>query len=63
MTDDGRGIPDGVRYGVGLQGMQSRLRELGGRLSIIRRRPGTTIIASLPIEHRADAGAEGRDPD
>ena len=49
VSDDGRGIPEGVRYGVGLQGMQARLRELRGRLSIVRRQPGTTIIASLPI--------------
>jgi len=49
VSDDGRGIPDGVRYGVGLQGMQSRLRELRGRLSLLRRQAGTTIIASLPI--------------
>ena len=54
VSDDGRGIPDGVRYGVGLQGMQSRLRELRGRLSIVRRQPGTTIIASLP--HSGPAG-------
>ena len=55
VSDDGHGIPDGVRYGVGLQGMQSRLRELRGRLSILRRRPGTTIIASLPITDGSEA--------
>jgi two-component system NarL family sensor kinase len=58
VSDDGRGIPDGVQYGVGMQGMQSRLRELRGRLSLLRRQPGTTIIASLPLGDGPDACEE-----
>jgi hypothetical protein len=43
--------------------MQSRLRELRGRLSIVRRQPGTTIIASLPISDGLGASAEAGDSD
>ncbi|HEY6817171.1 MAG TPA: ATP-binding protein [Croceibacterium sp.] len=49
VRDDGRGIPADVRYGVGLESMQARLREIGGRLTIARDRPGTTVVASLPL--------------
>jgi signal transduction histidine kinase len=52
VSDDGRGIPEGVSYGVGLDGMHARLRELGGRLTIFRRSPGTTVIASIPLGGR-----------
>jgi two-component system NarL family sensor kinase len=52
VGDDGRGVPDGIRYGVGLEGMQARLKELGGRLTIFRRSPGTTVLASLPLAGR-----------
>jgi signal transduction histidine kinase len=57
VSDDGRGIPEGVSYGVGLEGMHARLRELGGRLTIFRRPPGTTVIASLPLGGRARESA------
>lgn len=53
VSDDGRGIPEGVSPGVGLQGMQSRLAEIGGRLTIFRRPPGTTVLASFPLTHAA----------
>jgi len=39
----GRGIA-----GVGLAGMRSRLAEIGGRLTLRRRLPGTAIFASVP---------------
>jgi two-component system NarL family sensor kinase len=52
VSDDGRGIPEGVCRGVGLQGMQARVAELGGRLTIFRRPPGTTVLASLPLQLR-----------
>lgn len=58
VTDDGRGIPAGVRAGVGLEGMRSRLKELGGRLTILRGRAGATVLASLPLTVSSHAPAE-----
>lgn len=48
VADNGRGIPIDLNPGVGLQGMRSRMRELGGRLTIHRASPGTVLAASLP---------------
>jgi two-component system, NarL family, sensor kinase len=50
IADDGAGMPDHVRSGVGLAGMRSRLSELGGRLFIRSRTPGTAVIASIPAK-------------
>ena len=47
IADDGIGMPDVVRAGVGLAGMRSRLSELGGRLSFRSRFPGTAVVASI----------------
>ncbi|HSQ96091.1 MAG TPA: ATP-binding protein [Croceibacterium sp.] len=49
LADNGRGIPADLNPGVGLQGMRSRTRELGGRLTIHRASPGTVLAASLPL--------------
>lgn len=62
VTDDGSGIPADVRAGVGLEGMRSRLKELGGRLTIVRGRPGTTVLASLPLTGPAHAAAAADRP-
>jgi signal transduction histidine kinase len=53
IADDGIGMPNEIRQGVGLVGMRSRLTELGGRLSIRSRSSGTAIIASIPVERSA----------
>ena len=50
IIDDGIGMPDHARSGVGLAGMRSRLAELGGRLSILSRSKGTAVIASIPAK-------------
>jgi len=57
IADDGIGMPDIVRSGVGLAGMRSRLSELGGRLFIRSRSPGTAVIASIPAERRVMTAA------
>jgi two-component system, NarL family, sensor kinase len=49
VADDGRGIPADIGPGVGLMGMRSRMRELGGRLSIRKGSPGAIVLASLPL--------------
>ena len=60
VADDGVGISSkrlaqAASAGVGLASMQSRLSEIGGRLSIRRLSPGTAIIASLFQRERNDA--------
>jgi signal transduction histidine kinase len=48
--DDGAGMPDGWRAGVGITAMRERAVELGGQLAIAPRAPhGTRIIARLPL--------------
>jgi two-component system NarL family sensor kinase len=56
IADDGTGMPDHVRSGVGLAGMRSRLSELGGRLFIRSRSPGTAVIASIPVKRHGMRG-------
>jgi len=53
VADNGRGIPDDLRPGVGLQSMRERMREIGGRLAVRGGAPGTVILASLPLRARA----------
>ena len=55
VIDSGRGIPKSKQStlsssgGVGLRGMQERLRQLGGTLEIHSDENGTSVIATLPI--------------
>ena len=57
VKDYGRGIPrdvlrnfheDGTGWGVGLAGMNERIREMGGRLEINATDGGTEILARVP---------------
>ena len=50
VRDDGRGLPDGVRAGVGLGSMAARADELGGSFAVTRDGPGggTRVEAILP---------------
>ena len=57
VADNGVGMPEHLRKGVGLPSMRSRIEELGGRLSIRPGNPGTTVIASIPLH--ADLRAVG----
>lgn len=50
VDDDGVGVPDSIRSGVGLASMRERAEELGGALRIERRpEGGTRVIARLPL--------------
>jgi signal transduction histidine kinase len=50
VEDDGVGIPQQFRAGVGITSMRERAAELGGTCSISRREPsGTTVCAILPV--------------
>lgn len=48
IVDNGVGVTPGSNNGVGLPAMQARVAELGGRLVLRSRSPGTAVIASLP---------------
>lgn len=53
VADDGRGIPDPVRPGIGLASMRERAAEVGGSCAIERGSAGgTRVIARLPIQAR-----------
>jgi signal transduction histidine kinase len=53
VCDDGIGMPDGWRAGVGITAMRERVAELGGTLLISPRQPnGTRIRARLPVAAR-----------
>jgi two-component system NarL family sensor kinase len=51
IADDGHGIDEGVRAGVGLTAMRERAEELGGAFQIESMpNDGTRIVARLPVE-------------
>lgn len=49
VSDDGRGMGNKYNFGVGLRGMQERVRELRGTLRVDSNGRGTTVTASMPI--------------
>jgi signal transduction histidine kinase len=50
IDDNGAGLPDEIRVGVGLASMRERAEELGGAWRIERRpEGGTRVIARLPM--------------
>jgi signal transduction histidine kinase len=50
VCDDGTGMPEGWRAGVGITAMRERVAELGGELTIAPRIPGgTRVYAWLPL--------------
>ena len=53
VTDNGRGIPVDVR-GLGIQGMEERMRRSGGELKIERApAAGTKVTATVPLKNGA----------
>ncbi len=58
VTDSGRGIPQEKQSnlkssgGVGLRGLQERIRLLGGSVDIKSSEQGTTVTALLPLSGR-----------
>ena len=53
VSDDGAGLPDGWRAGVGIASMRERVAELGGDVVIAPVTPhGTRITARLPLGGR-----------
>ena len=59
VDDDGIGLPDGYRPGVGMASMRERAEELGGGCRIERRpEGGTRLIARLPLSDLAASGVQ-----
>lgn len=50
IEDDGTGISQDARRGMGLDSMRERSEELGGEFAIKTGPRGTTVSASLPVE-------------
>jgi len=51
VTDDGHGLPDRPRDGVGVAAMRERAAELGGSCTVRRRvGGGTCVLAKLPVQ-------------
>jgi signal transduction histidine kinase len=54
IRDDGAGMPEGWRSGVGITSMRERVAELGGELAVEPGHPrGTRVIACLPMGEQA----------
>jgi signal transduction histidine kinase len=50
VSDDGTGLPEGYRAGVGISSMRERAAELGGDLTVTAGSNGTTISVRFPLE-------------
>lgn len=68
VSDEGRGISaerqreiaSGERAGVGLRGMRERVAHLGGELQMESGAQGTTVRASLPVNHAHGQSGNGK---
>jgi two-component system NarL family sensor kinase len=58
VADDGAGLVDGARHGVGLASMRTRSEELGGTFSLVSDGTGTTLRARLPLTVTGEAPPE-----
>ncbi|HEX5411273.1 MAG TPA: PAS domain-containing protein [Terriglobia bacterium] len=54
IQDQGKGMPEGARPGLGIGGMQERAKLFGGNLEIISNSAGTTVTVTVPV-----SGTEG----
>ena len=61
VSDEGRGINQEIRSkvasgesaGVGLRGMQERVKQIGGTLEINSSVKGTSVVVALPLTEQA----------
>jgi signal transduction histidine kinase len=53
VEDDGKGLPNDHVLGVGLTGMQERVRQLQGTFQVSSNTNGTAIIATIPTSELA----------
>jgi signal transduction histidine kinase len=55
IVDDGTGIPEGRKAGVGMSSMRERAEELGGTLAVeAGSEDGTRVLARLPLPARQE---------
>ena len=55
ISDDGVGLPDRPRLGVGLRSMRERAQELGGKCTLRNASPnGTLVFVQLPLPQAMD---------
>jgi signal transduction histidine kinase len=57
VMDDGKGLPGGHSSGVGLRGMEERVRQLRGSFNISSNSHGTTVVVTIPAAETRDAMA------
>jgi two-component system, chemotaxis family, CheB/CheR fusion protein len=55
VSDNGKGLPSGAstdpaNWGLGLRGMNERVRQLGGKLELSSASEGTTVRAEIPVQ-------------
>lgn len=55
ISDDGKGLPDRRSFGVGLRGMEERVRQLHGSFQLNSSHRGTTISVTMPLTKSRDA--------
>jgi signal transduction histidine kinase len=61
VVDDGKGLLNGHAVGVGLAGMQERVRQLQGTFQVLSGETGTSITATFPtpeLAHSASATSD-----
>ncbi|WP_204163900.1 sensor histidine kinase [Nocardioides solisilvae] len=60
VRDDGRGVPDGARHGVGTQAMTERAEEQGGRVEVLAAPGGGTLVRAVLPTGRSQEQEAGR---
>jgi signal transduction histidine kinase len=63
VEDDGKGLPKDHVLGVGLTGMQERVRQLRGNFQVSSSMSGTAIIATIPTSDLAQRDSTTVGPD
>jgi two-component system sensor histidine kinase UhpB len=57
VADDGKGLQPGHSLGVGLRGMEERVRQLRGSFKVASNSHGMAVIVSMPADESRDATA------
>jgi signal transduction histidine kinase len=59
VQDDGKGMPPGTQFGLGLTGVQERVQALGGALTVARRDgDGVRVHAWIPVTRAEGSGED-----
>lgn len=59
VVDDGKGLAESYSFGVGLRGMEERVRQLRGSFKLSSNSHGTTVAVTLPAMPKEEAVAFG----